>query len=91
MTERNYENEYWTAQAHINELEGENGKLKEKIEQATLDLPRDYRIVLVLRDQEGFSTAETAAILGQPVGTVKWRTAGALGKLKHLLNGKART
>lgn len=32
MTQRNYENEYWTAQAHINELEGENGKLKEKIE-----------------------------------------------------------
>ena len=27
MTERNYENDYWEAQEHINELEGENKKL----------------------------------------------------------------
>lgn len=40
------------------------GELKEKLEEAILELPKDYRIVLVLRDQEGFSTLETAGILG---------------------------
>ena len=29
MTERNYENEYWEAQSHINMLEGENRALRE--------------------------------------------------------------
>ena len=28
MSERNYENLYWEAQGHINELEGENAALK---------------------------------------------------------------
>jgi RNA polymerase sigma-70 factor (ECF subfamily) len=40
------------------------GELKQKLEQAILDLPKDFRVVLVLRDQEGFSTLETAGILG---------------------------
>jgi RNA polymerase sigma-70 factor (ECF subfamily) len=34
------------------------------VETAILSLPRDYRIVLLLRDQEGFDTRETARILG---------------------------
>jgi RNA polymerase sigma-70 factor (ECF subfamily) len=40
------------------------GELKRKLEEAILALPKDYRIVLVLRDQEGFSTRQTAEILG---------------------------
>ena len=40
------------------------GELRGKIEEAILNLPKDFRIVLVLRDQEGFSTRETADILG---------------------------
>ncbi len=40
------------------------GELREKLEKAILDLPKDFRIVLVLRDEEGFSTRETAEILG---------------------------
>ena len=40
------------------------GELREKLEKAILDLPKDFRIVLVLRDEEGFSTREAAEILG---------------------------
>lgn len=40
------------------------GELRGRIEEAILNLPKDFRIVLVLRDQEGFSTRETADILG---------------------------
>lgn len=40
------------------------GELRTKLAEAILALPKDYRIVLVLRDQEGLSTRETAEILG---------------------------
>ena len=40
------------------------GELREKLEKAILDLPKSFRIVLVLRDEEGFSTKEAADILG---------------------------
>lgn len=40
------------------------GELRERLEHAILDLPKDFRVVLVLRDEEGFSTRETADILG---------------------------
>ena len=40
------------------------GELKTKLDEAILSLPKDYRIVLVLRDQEGLDTREAAEILG---------------------------
>lgn len=40
-------------------------------------LPLPYRTVLVLRDLEGFSSAEVAAILDRREATVRWRLAKA--------------
>jgi RNA polymerase sigma-70 factor (ECF subfamily) len=40
-------------------------------------LPLPYRTVLVLRDLEGFSSAEVAAIVGKREATVRWRLARA--------------
>jgi RNA polymerase sigma-70 factor (ECF subfamily) len=40
-----------------------NQELSDKIQSAIAELPTDYRLVLVLRDMEGFSTEETAGIL----------------------------
>ncbi len=40
------------------------GEMRQALERAVLDLPKDFRVVLLLRDQEGFSTRETASILG---------------------------
>ena len=53
------------------------GELKEHLDQAILDLPQDFRIVLILRDQEGFSTRETAEILGisEPLAKVRLHRA----------------
>jgi RNA polymerase sigma-70 factor (ECF subfamily) len=48
-------------------------ELSRRIEDAILDLPESYRPVLVLRDLEGFSTEETAQILGLTPGNVKVR------------------
>jgi RNA polymerase sigma-70 factor (ECF subfamily) len=41
-----------------------NEELADMVNQAILSLPEKYRLVIVLRDIEGFSTAETAQILG---------------------------
>jgi len=40
-------------------------------------LPLEYRTVLVLRDLEGFSSAEVAAIVDRREATVRWRLAKA--------------
>lgn len=40
-------------------------------------LPVDYRSVLILRDLEGFSSAEVASIIGRQEATVRWRLARA--------------
>ncbi len=40
-------------------------------------LPLDYRSVLILRDLEGFSSAEVASIVGRQEATVRWRLAKA--------------
>ena len=48
-------------------------ELRGKIEQAVERLPEKYRLVLLLRDVEGMSNAETADALGLTVPTVKSR------------------
>jgi RNA polymerase sigma-70 factor (ECF subfamily) len=40
-------------------------------------LPVDYRSVLILRDLEGFSSAEVASIVNRREATVRWRLARA--------------
>lgn len=47
-----------------------------------------YRAVIVLRLIEGFSTRETAKILGLPQGTVLSRLARGQDRLKALLEGR---
>jgi RNA polymerase sigma-70 factor (ECF subfamily) len=53
------------------------GELKEKLDEAIQRLPDDFRIVLVLRDMEGFSTTQTAEILeiGEPLVKVRLHRA----------------
>ena len=50
-----------------------NGELREVIDRAVHRLPSPYRLVFVLRDQEGFSTRETGEIMGLSQGAVKTR------------------
>jgi RNA polymerase sigma-70 factor (ECF subfamily) len=63
------------------------GELKEKIDEAILMLPKDFRIVLVLRDQEGLSTRETADILGITETLAKVRLHRARLALRKMLEG----
>ena len=48
-------------------------------------LPDGYRLVLLLRDIDGYTTKETAAILGIKINAVKTRLHRARSALKSLL------
>jgi RNA polymerase sigma-70 factor (ECF subfamily) len=49
------------------------GELSERLETAIDKLPKEYKVVLVLRDVEGLSAEETAETLGLSVAAVKSR------------------
>jgi RNA polymerase sigma-70 factor (ECF subfamily) len=47
-------------------------------------MPVSYRTILVLRDLEGFSSSEVAAIVGRREGTVRWRLSKAREKFREI-------
>jgi RNA polymerase sigma-70 factor (ECF subfamily) len=47
-------------------------------------IPVAYRTILVLRDLEGFSSAEVAAIINRREATVRWRLAKARDQFREL-------
>jgi len=54
-------------------------------------LPGDLRAVFILRDVDGLSTLDTAAMLGISDGLVKWRLHQARKVLRHKLAERAET
>jgi RNA polymerase sigma-70 factor, ECF subfamily len=64
-----------------------NEELATHIKNAIMDLPKKYRMVMVLRDQEGFSTEETAQILDISVANAKVRLHRARLFLREKLKG----
>ena len=61
-------------------------ELRRVLEEAILKLPVDYRLVFVLRDVEGKSTQETAAILGISGEATKSRLRRARAFLREQLS-----
>ena len=57
----------------------------EQVRRALETLPTDFREVLVLRELEGLSYKEIAAIVGIPLGTVMSRLARARERLAGVL------
>jgi RNA polymerase sigma-70 factor (ECF subfamily) len=47
-------------------------------------MPVSYRTILVLRDLEGFSSSEVAAIIGRRESTVRWRLCTAREKFRDI-------
>lgn len=64
-----------------------NEELLGTLNEAILSLPDKYRIVVVLRDVEGFSTDEAAQILGLSAANVKVRLHRARLFLREKLKG----
>lgn len=63
-----------------------HGELREILEAAIDRVPEGYRTVFVLRDVEGFNTADTAACLSIPEETVKTRLHRARQQLRRELD-----
>ena len=63
----------------------ESTRVRERVRVAIDRLPEHYRIVLLLRDIEGYSTAETAEQLGLTVAAVKSRLHRARIGLRTVL------
>jgi RNA polymerase sigma-70 factor (ECF subfamily) len=66
--------------------EGEGSGDRERVQAALGTLPPEQRVVMALGYYEGLSCVEIADRIGVPVGTVKSRTAAALGKLRAALS-----
>lgn len=58
---------------------------RQDVHRAILNLPADYRTVVVLRDLQGYSYDEIAEIIDVPVGTVKSRIHQARTLLAEIL------
>ncbi len=63
-----------------------NKELRERLDEAILKLPLDYRLVFLLRDVEGQSAEETAKIMKLTVPAVKSRLRRARVFLREQLN-----
>ena len=64
-----------------------NNELLDQVNQAIFSLPEKYWLIIVLRDIEGFSTAETAQILNVSPANVKVRLHRARLFLRDKLKG----
>lgn len=56
------------------------------VREAIRQLPDDQRLVIELSYFHGLSSSEIAEQMGSPIGTVKSRTAAALGKLRAAMS-----
>ena len=59
-----------------------------QIYEAVGELEGADREVIVLHYFQGLSFRQMGSVLDEPVGTVKWRTSRALGRLKMSLDGR---
>jgi RNA polymerase sigma-70 factor (ECF subfamily) len=62
-----------------------NAALRVALERALLQLPEDWRLVVVLSDVHGLSYEEVAQVAALPLGTVKSRLSRARGRLRDIL------
>lgn len=60
-------------------------QIRKLLEQAVSELPEAFRIVFVLREIEGLSTEDIAALLDVPVATVKTRLFRGRRRLQQML------
>ena len=59
-------------------------ELAQEVQFILAQMPVSYRTILVLRDLEGFSSSEVAAIIGRRDATVRWKLAIARDKFREI-------
>lgn len=63
----------------------EQREVQRRIQSAITGLPHEQRVAVILRDVQGLSYGEIAAVLQVPVGTVRSRLSRAREVLRHAL------
>jgi len=63
----------------------------DRVQRAIGELPADFREVIVLRELEGLSYKEIAAVIGAPIGTVMSRLARGRERLLAIMNPESTT
>jgi RNA polymerase sigma factor (sigma-70 family) len=63
----------------------------ERVQRAIGELPVDFREVIVLRELEGLSYKEIAAVIAAPIGTVMSRLARARERLLAIMDPESTT
>src|SRR5262249_20470074 len=58
--------------------------LGQEVQMVLQQIPLNYRTVLILRDLEGFSCPEGAAIEGRREATIRWRLSRAREMFRHI-------
>ncbi len=58
--------------------------LQQEVEKVLEQIPENYRIVLMLRDLQNFSTSEIATMLGRKEATIRWRLAEARNMFEEI-------
>ena len=58
--------------------------LAQEVRHILEQIPLNYRTILILRDLEGFSSAEVAAVVGRREATVRWRLSKAREQFRRL-------
>jgi RNA polymerase sigma-70 factor (ECF subfamily) len=59
-------------------------ELAQEVQFILAQMPVSYRTILVLRDLEGFSSSEVAAIVGRQEATIRWRLSKARDKFREI-------
>jgi RNA polymerase sigma-70 factor, ECF subfamily len=59
-------------------------ELAQEVQFVLASMPVTYRTILVLRDLEGFSSSEVAAIVGRREATVRWRLSKARERFREI-------
>ncbi|MCH2210843.1 MAG: RNA polymerase sigma factor [Fuerstiella sp.] len=68
-----------------------NLDLSQEVQMVMADVPEAYRTVLILRDLEGFSTSEVAAVTERSEATIRWRLAEARRMFREAWERRERT
>jgi RNA polymerase sigma-70 factor (ECF subfamily) len=86
QTDEEIESPPWLADESLNpEKQIEMKELGSVIQDCIQCLPLEFRAIVILVDIQGFDYAETAQVVGKPLGTVKSRLARARLRLRTCL------